>query len=91
MTLFYVIFAVSSGLLLLANILSVFLCGALGRAAGYVGCVLNAVLFLSASYIWRSLEVSLLVILSSLFIYLLISLIALLLKKRGAKGGEGSV
>ena len=91
MTLFYIVFFASAGLLLLSHILSALLQGALSRAAGYVGCVLSALAFLSASYIWRSLEVSLLVLFGSLLFYLLVSLLPVAKSRRKKDKGEGGV
>ena len=91
MTLFYVIFAVAAGLLLLSHVAAVFLGGVPGRIAGYIGTVLSAVMFLSVSYIWRSLEISLASVFASLFIYLLISLIRIAIIRRKADKKEGEV
>ena len=88
MTLFYVIFGVSAGALLLSHIAAVFLHGTLGRISGYLGALFSAALFISTSYIWRSLEVTLLVILASLLFYLLLSLLSVYIKKRGSEEGE---
>ena len=88
MTLFYVILGVSAGALLLSHVAAVFLRGTLGRISGYLGALFSAALFISASYIWRSLEVTLLVMLASLLSYLLLSLLGIYIRKR-AGGEEG--
>ena len=88
MTMFYVIFGVSAGALLLSHIAAVFLRGTLGRISGYLGALFSAALFISTWYIWRSLEVTLLVILASLLFYLLLSLLSIYIKKRGSEEGE---
>ena len=88
MTMFYVIFGVSAGALLLSHIAAVFLHGTLGRISGYLGVLFSAALFISTSYIWRSLEVSLLVTFASLLFYLLLSLLSIYIKKRGSEEGE---
>ena len=88
MTVFSVIFGVSVGMLLLSHIAAVFLRGALGRISGYLGVLFSASLFISTSYIWRSLEISLLAILASLLSYLLLSLLGIYIKKRCGEEGR---
>ena len=91
MTVFYIILGASAGLLLLSHIAAVFLDGALGRVSGYLGALFSAALFFSTSYIWRSLETSLVAVLGSLLVYLILSLVRIYIVRKRRRAEEGEI
>lgn len=85
-TLFITLFCVAAGCAVLLLILSVFLNNTPGRVFGYTSILYSSAAFFFASAAWRRLRVSLLVIMSIILLYLLISLVRIALDKKKSDG-----
>lgn len=87
-TTFTVIFYISLSLSAALTLIAAFLGTTPARVLSYISVFTLLVSFLSASYVWRRLEVSLLVLLSFIFYYLILSLVRIALDKRRAGSVE---
>jgi VIT1/CCC1 family predicted Fe2+/Mn2+ transporter len=59
--------------------------------SGYLGALFSAALFFSTSYIWRSLETSLVAVLASLLVYLILSLVRIYIARKRKRAEEGEI
>ncbi len=87
-TLFTVLFGVFAGCALVLLSLSVFIKNIIGKVLGYISIPISALSFFFASAAFRRLDVSLLVVMSILLCYLLISLLGIALDKKREESGH---